>query len=91
MPTPKKSTTKSTKAPKKVIKKSNQDIAREKIDKMADEVTTKAKELKVKFEKVDPDTKKKIAAGLTAAAGTLMALSKLKKHSDKKKKNSEKK
>ncbi|MDA3840634.1 MAG: hypothetical protein PF572_06145 [Patescibacteria group bacterium] len=90
MPAPKKATKKSDKTTKKVVEKTNQEIAHEKINQMTDEVISKAKELKVKFDKVDSNTKQKIAAGLTAAAGTLIALAKLKKHVEKKKANPKK-
>lgn len=55
------------------------DVAKDKVTEVVNQVSSKAKELKNKFEKADPDTKKKIVAGLAAVAATLVALSKMKK------------
>lgn len=91
MPSPKKTIS----SPKRTIKKvnnkkveselENSDVYKEKINKIADDMLVKVKELKSKFKKTDPQTKKKIFTGLSTAAAGIFALSKLKKNSDKKK------
>lgn len=63
----------------------NQDIAKEKLEKITNEVIAKSKELKDKFNKADNNTKRKIIAGLSALAAGLLTISSIKKHAKKRK------
>ena len=76
---------------KKAIKKSKQedkcfdhDMAKEKLRAVTDDVAAKAKELKSKYDKADPETKKKIIAGAAGVAAGLSALIRWKQHKKKK-------
>lgn len=75
---------KTTKKAKETVNNTDININKEKINKIADDAIAKVKELKTKFGKMDKENKKKIFAGLSAAAAGLFAISKIKKRSDKK-------
>lgn len=58
--------------------------AKDKIMELTDEVISQAKGLKHKYDKSDPETKKKIIAGLASVAAGIAAIISLKKHGKKK-------
>lgn len=69
-----KATPKKTKKPEVKIDK---DEIKKKFIKASDEVVKKANWLKKKFDDADVDTRRKIVAGLSAAAAALVVLSKI--------------
>ncbi|MBN2885001.1 hypothetical protein JXE04_03690 [Patescibacteria group bacterium] len=65
------------------IKISKDEISK-KLKKVSDEVVSKVNLLKQKFDDTDPATKKKIVAGVSAAAAVLVLLAGIGKHKGKK-------
>ena len=68
------------KAVKKAVKKENKDEVKMSLKKASDDVIKKVNSLKNKLEKVDPGTRKKIIAGVSAAAAGLAIIAGVNKH-----------
>jgi len=75
---------KAEKKTKKADKGFDHDMAKEKLKAVTDDVVAKAKELKAKFDKADPETRKKIIAGAAGLAAGLAAMMSWKHHHKKK-------